>query len=102
MSTGRLLGVISLLLPCLAFAGSPATEPAPSIAKQISDVANREVPVVILRGHPQQYSRLADLMRAHHVLGISVAVIRGGAIEWSRGFGDTRIGGTAGHSGYPV
>jgi CubicO group peptidase (beta-lactamase class C family) len=93
MSTGRLLGVISLLLPCLAFAGSPATEPAPSIAKQISDVANREVPVVILRGHPQQYSRLADLMRAHHVLGISVAVIRGGAIEWSRGFGVTRIGG---------
>lgn len=93
MSTGRLLGVIFSLLPCLTFAGAPAAEPLPSIAKQISDVANREVPIVILKGRPQQYSRLADLMRTSDVLGLSVAVIHDGAIEWARGFGVTRIGG---------
>lgn len=90
MSTGRLLGVIFSLLPCVALASSPGV---PSTEKQISDVADRELPVVILQGRPAQYQRLADLMRADHVPAISVAVIRDGVIAWARGFGVTRPGG---------
>jgi CubicO group peptidase (beta-lactamase class C family) len=100
MSTGRLLGLMISLLPCQAFAGSsalsispsdaPAAEQVLSIARQIGDVRNRELPAVILKGHAQRFDRLADLMRTHHVPAISVAVIHDGAIEWARGFGVTR------------
>ncbi len=38
---------------------------------------------------------LADRMAALHVPGVSIAVIRDGAIEWARGFGVIRIGGPA-------
>lgn len=39
--------------------------------------------------------RLEDRMAALHVPGVSVAVIHNGVIEWSRGFGVARVGGTA-------
>ncbi|HEX5461551.1 MAG TPA: serine hydrolase domain-containing protein [Steroidobacteraceae bacterium] len=103
MSTGRLTGVAFSLLSGLAFAislvelssasGAAAAERVPSVARQIGDVADRELPIVILKGHPQQYGRLSDLMRRDHVPAISVAVIHDGAIEWAKGFGVTRIGG---------
>ena len=95
MSTSRLLAVMVSLLPCPALANPPPppANPVPSVATQISDVANREVPVVILKGRPQAYGRLADLMRTSHVPAVSVAVIHDGAIEWAKGFGVIRTGG---------
>lgn len=59
-----MLGAILLVLP--AASGAAAAEHVPSVAIQISDVANRELPAVILKGGPAPYSRLADLMRAQH------------------------------------
>lgn len=85
------LGAISFTLYTVS--GAAAPEHVPSIARQISDVTNRELPAVILKGAPEPYSRLAELMRTNHVPAISVAVIHDGRIEWARGFGVTRLGG---------
>jgi CubicO group peptidase (beta-lactamase class C family) len=51
------------------------------------------IPPVLVRGQPIRGSRLVDRMAALHVPGVSIAVIRRGAIEWARGYGVTHMGG---------
>jgi len=48
---------------------------------------------VVEKDDPHACQTLADRMVADHVPGLSVAVIRNGAIEWAQGFGVVRLGG---------
>lgn len=43
--------------------------------------------LMVVDGDPEQKTTLAELMREHHVSGVSVAVIRNGEVDWARGFG---------------
>lgn len=44
-------------------------------------------PTLVVDGDPIATSTLAELMREHHVPGVSIAVVRDGKIDWARGFG---------------
>ena len=52
------------------------------------------LPPVLVQGETPATSKLVDRMAALHVPGVSIAVVHDGKIEWARGFGVTRIGGT--------
>jgi CubicO group peptidase (beta-lactamase class C family) len=74
---------------------SAQVAPGPQALEQrIQRIQDGLLPAVLMKGAPVQTSKLADRMAALHVPGVSVAVIHDGAIEWARGFGVTKIGGT--------
>lgn len=50
-------------------------------------------PAVEIKGRPPVRARLVDEMRAKHVPGVAIAVIRHGKIDWAKGFGLTGPGG---------
>src|SRR2546430_7080871 len=68
--------------PCLR---AEATESGAE--QRISRLQKALLPPVIIDGQVTQGQRLASRMRALHVPGISIAVIRGGKLDWARGFG---------------
>jgi len=43
--------------------------------------------IMVIDGDPIETTTLDELMREHHVPGVSIAVIRNGKIDWVRGFG---------------
>jgi len=84
----RLCGAMATLLVPYALAAQ-----TPEIEQRIQRIQGGLLPAVVVKGEPAHTTRLADRMAALHVPGVSVAAIRGGKIEWARGFGVTRIGG---------
>jgi len=43
--------------------------------------------LIVVEGDPIEKTTLDELMRKHHVPGVSIAVIRNGKIDWAHGFG---------------
>ena len=43
--------------------------------------------MMVVDGDPIETTTLDELMREHHVPGVSIVVIRNGKIDWARGFG---------------
>ena len=70
------------------YTGSSALE------QRIQRIQDGLLPAVLIKGEPVQSSKLADRMAALHVPGVSIAVIHDGAIEWARGFGVMKLGGS--------
>lgn len=71
-----------------------AAQTPASVEQHIARIENEILPPVLVKGEAARTTRLADRMAALHVPGVSVAVIRGGKIEWARGFGVTSVGGS--------
>ena len=75
----------------------------PAIARPQDDVASSHIamveqglaPAVVLAGKPIPRRTVADEMSRLHVPGVSVAVLHGGKIAWSKGYGITRKGGAS-------
>jgi len=65
---------------------------APNDTVRISHVLGGLRPPVEIQGKPAQRWTLAERMKEHKVPGISIAVIEGGRIAWSRGFGVKEAG----------
>jgi CubicO group peptidase (beta-lactamase class C family) len=63
------------------------------VEQRIEHIQKDLLPIVMFKGEPRQLRTLADRMKALHVPGVSIAVIRGGKLEWARGFGVVSIGG---------
>jgi CubicO group peptidase (beta-lactamase class C family) len=63
--------------------------------QRIRHIQDGILPAVINPAEPPVTTKLADRMAALHVPGVSIAIIHDGKIEWARGFGVTRIGGSA-------
>jgi len=78
------------LLPIPATAQQAA--PTPS---KIAVVEQGLTSAVVLAGAPAPHRTIETEMRRLNVPGVSVAVLHGGAIEWSKGYGITRAGGPA-------
>jgi CubicO group peptidase (beta-lactamase class C family) len=72
-----------------------AAQTPDAIEQHIRKIQGAMVPPVLSKGDSSGSTTLADRMAALHVSGVSVAVIRGGKIEWARGFGVVRVGGAA-------
>jgi len=66
------------------------TAPTPS---KIAAVERGLTPAVVLAGVPAPPRTIKAEMRRLNVPGVSVAVLHGGMIEWSKGYGVTRAGG---------
>lgn len=75
--------------------GVLTAQPPGDTEQRIQHVQDAILPAVINPGEPPVTTKLADRMAALHVPGVSIAVIHDGKIEWARGFGVTRIGGSA-------
>ena len=65
------------------------------VEQHIRHVQDAIAPPVLIKGEAASLTKLADRMSALHVPGVSIAVIHDGKIEWARGFGVTRVGGSA-------
>lgn len=80
----------------LALAGALATPAeAQTVAQRIQAVTGGIPAAVEIQGAPPSRQSLEARMAALHVPGVAMAVIKGGKVEWSRGFGFTRQGGEA-------
>lgn len=76
-------------MPAVA-ASSPSTT-----EQHIQHIQSAVMPPVLIKGEPPETTTLSDRMASLHVPGVSIAVIHNGKLEWARGFGVTRIGGSA-------
>jgi CubicO group peptidase (beta-lactamase class C family) len=85
--------VISVLAAGLLVAQT--TTPPSAVDQRIQGIQDGLMPAVMVEGESSRTIKLTDRMAALHVPGVSVAVIHAGKIEWARGFGVTRIGGSA-------
>jgi CubicO group peptidase (beta-lactamase class C family) len=80
-----------LLLVTYASAATPAD---PAVERRIKHVTADIPPALIIDGEPVSHTTLSRQMAALHVPGVSVAVIHKGKLEWARGFGVARAGGS--------
>lgn len=76
--------------PVAAQQRTAAVEPSTTIA----EVERGLTSAVVLAGTPAPPRTIAAEMSRLHVPGVSIAVLHGGTIEWSKGYGSTRVGGT--------
>ena len=90
---------LRLSVACAIFAtigpGMLNAQSSVEIEQRIQHIQNAILPPVLVKGEQPTTTKLADRMAALQVPGVSVAVIHDGKIEWARGFGVTRVGGTA-------
>jgi CubicO group peptidase (beta-lactamase class C family) len=70
-------------------------QPPVEIEQRIRHIQDAILPAVLTKEPPPATSTLTNRMAALHVPGVSIAVIHDGKIEWARGFGVTRDGGSA-------
>ena len=80
----------------LAFVSAPVVaqqQPLASGPSKIAEVEQGLTSAVVLGGTPASPRTIDAEMSRLHVPGASVAVLRGGTIEWSKGYGFTRAGG---------
>jgi len=83
-------------LVCLAAAPAftaPSWAASPTVEQRVQGVTTGLRSAVEIKGAPPARRTLESQMAALHVPGVAIAVIRGGKIEWARGFGVTRQGG---------
>jgi CubicO group peptidase (beta-lactamase class C family) len=88
---------VSGILACaltLGLAGAQVTTGQTTLEQRIQRIQDGLRPAVLVKGEAGQTSKLIDRMAALHVPGVSIAVIHNGQIEWARGFGVTKIGGS--------
>ncbi|MBO9708994.1 MAG: serine hydrolase [Caulobacter sp.] len=83
------------VVPLLALSLSATAAHADDVESRVKAVTEGLRPAVMVAGAPAQRSTLAHDMAELHVPGVSIAVIKGGKLDWARGFGVTRQGGEA-------
>jgi CubicO group peptidase (beta-lactamase class C family) len=88
----RILWPAPLLIVACALS-APALAASPTVEQRVKAVTDGLLPAVLVKGQPPAKRALASEMAALHVPGVSIAVIRNGKIDWTRGFGVTREGG---------
>src|SRR6185295_13331210 len=61
-----------------------------SLEQRIQRIENELLPATVLKGEPPAHMKLADRMQFYRTPGVSIAVINGGKLEWSRGYGHVK------------
>jgi CubicO group peptidase (beta-lactamase class C family) len=87
--------VVSVLILSTIRLGVLSAQAPIDLEQRIRHIQDAILPPVITTGEPPTTTKLADRMAALHVPGVSIVVIHEGKIEWARGFGVTRLGGSA-------
>jgi CubicO group peptidase (beta-lactamase class C family) len=76
-------------IPCVA----QEALSAPTAQDAINAVENHLLSPVEIVNQPPPDRQLIDEMKKNHVPGVSIAVVRGGKIQWAKGYGVMRPGG---------
>lgn len=87
---------LSTLAPSLlicALLASPAQARAETAAERREAVEAGLLPAVVIAGQPSPTRRLEAAMKALNVPGVAIAVVRGGQLDWARGYGVVTPGG---------
>lgn len=84
-----------VIVPFVALLLTATAARADDVEDRIKAVTEGLRPAVAVTGQPAQRSTLDHDMAELHVPGVAIAVIKGGKIDWARGFGVTREGGEA-------
>ena len=80
--------MLSMCLILTACVPTPRqTEPRPAERSVAALLEQLQPDIMVVDGDPIEKTTLEELMREHHVPGVSIAVIRNGKIDWTRGFG---------------
>ncbi len=90
----RFLRAASLLVLLASPAAAQDRVEAPASARTAT-VEQGLAPAVVLAGMPAPRRTIAGEMRRLHVPGVSVAVMRGGVLDWAKGYGIRQAGGAA-------
>lgn len=61
--------------------------PSGAVNASIAAVESSLSPLVVVKNRPERRFTLIDRMKYYNVPGVSIAVIRGGELEWARGYG---------------
>ena len=72
---------------------SPKLDPG-NVQEHLEKVISCLPPTVIVKGEQPSCTALTQRMTELHVPGVSIAVIHNGSIEWARGYGVTKTGGS--------
>lgn len=98
MMTGPKLFFASIIgCLCVPIFGQSISTSKPdsvSVEQHIAKVVSCLPPPVIIQGEEPSCTSLSQEMTDLHVRGVSIAVIHNGSIEWARGFGVMKTGGT--------
>lgn len=68
---------------------------SPSVSQKIQEVETCLPPAVVIKNGPKSCSTIAQRMTELHILGVSIAVVHNGSIEWAKGYGVRQTGGEA-------
>lgn len=83
----------SAALLALLIATLPANAAESVLAQHIANIEQGLLPAVTVQGAAPVKRKLAEEMARLGVPGVSIAVIHGGEVEWSKGYGVTQQGG---------
>jgi CubicO group peptidase (beta-lactamase class C family) len=99
MKKKRMAAIFAALLLIGAFAGTQAAGEDARVSQRIKAVENSLVEfnpgVPLPAGQPPKLLALAERMAFYKVPGVSIAVINGKRIEWSKGYGVIKAGSPA-------
>jgi CubicO group peptidase (beta-lactamase class C family) len=86
------VATILVISPC-SFAQDNAASSDGGIEQRIQRIVAGLLPPVVIAGESPIPMKLAERMNDLHILGVSIAVIHDGMVQWARGFGFASIGG---------
>lgn len=92
MINPRFIRLRSCLIPLILLAASAAPGEQTPLEARIARVESGLLPAFVIAGRPLPAKPLAQRMIDLKTPGVSVAVINGGAIEWTKGYGVTETG----------
>ncbi|NQE61090.1 serine hydrolase [Caulobacter sp. RHG1] len=78
-----------------ALLATPSLVQAQTVADRQKAVETGLLPAVLVAGAPSPARRLDEAMRALNVPGVAIAVVRGGKLDWVKGYGMVTPGGAA-------
>ncbi len=81
-------------LPMIAFAACSDAGSSGSVAERQQAVETGLLPAVLVTGDSAETYAIAARMERYAVPGVSIAVINDGKIEWAKGYGAKRVGGS--------
>jgi CubicO group peptidase (beta-lactamase class C family) len=93
LQTKKLIGLTVLAGLRAALVYGQAPSPPSEMALRIAAVETCLPPPVIVKGEPKVCTPLSKRIAELHVVGVSIAVVHKGTIEWARAYGVKQTGG---------
>lgn len=91
LSTNTLFALLILPPAALAVVETGGKPARGGVDAEISTIEEGLKPLVVVKNRPHRNFSLAERMKYYKVPGVSIAVVRGGRLEWARGYGTADV-----------